>query len=472
MQSKVEKNFITNVSFAFAAQGFSMIASVLTSLVVPKLLGVEQLSYWQLFIFYSGYVGLFHFGLSDGIYLRYGGTELNELDKPLIGSQYRLMTLWQALLCAAALPLVFAMVKVPERRLVWVCIAIYLLLANGCWFWGYLYQAANRTRVHSFATVLAKISFIVCICILVALHTDRFEIFIILFVVSQLVAFVYCAVVSRQFIFARGVPFRTTVSETIQNCRIGINLTISNIASSLVLGVGRIFVDMTQEISEFGLLSFSISLTNFFLQFISQISMVMFPALRQIQPERARQLLVSLRRNASFFLCLIMVFYIPLKKILLLWLPQYEVSLNYLGYLLPLCVFDGKMQLLYSTYLKVLRKEKKLLALNLFSLALSAVLCAFGTFVLKDLIAVVCFMVVAIAVRSLLASGIISRELKVPFDSGALWECSLSALFIFTNVKLNTWEAFFAYLLGYCAYLFVYRRYIGELLQKVKQFSA
>lgn len=470
-ETKVKK-FAKNVAVAFIAQGISLIASVLTSLFIPKLLGVEQFSYWQLFIFYSGYVGFFHFGLSDGIYLRYGGKELEELDKPMIGSQYRLMTSWQIVLCIIMLPVLILTTSSPERRIVWACIAVYMLLANIACFWGFVYQAANRTRVYSVQTIISKVAFIFCIALLLFLHYDQFELYIILFIASHLVAALYCIIKSKDFIFAKGTPLKEAVSEAWINIRVGINLTISNIASSLILGIGRIFVDMTQEITEFGLLSFAISLTNFFLQFISQVSMVMFPALRQIEPNKARQLFISLRRNSSYLLCFIMVLFVPMRKILGMWLPQYEVSLNYLTWLLPICIFDGKMQLLYSTYLKVLRKEKSLLAINIISLAVSALLCALSTFVLESLNALVVTMVFCIALRSILSNIVISRNYELSVDSITAWECILSVVFIVSNMYLGLWKAGAIYLAAYCIFMVFNRRYIADILRMIKEYRA
>lgn len=467
MSETKKARFAKNVAVAFAAQTISLIASVLTSLLIPKLLGVEQFSYWQLFIFYSGYVGFFHFGLSDGIYLRYGGQELDELNKPLIGSQYKLMMFWQAVLCVSLLPVVLFTTASLERRMVWICIAAYLLLANTCWFWGYVYQAANRTRIYSLSTIISKLSFILCIAFLLFTHRDRFEIYIILYVASQLVASMYCVVKSREFIFADSVAPREAVHEAWVNIRVGINLTISNIASSLILGIGRIFVDMTQTITEFGLLSFAISLTNFFLQFISQISMVMFPALRQVDPDKAKQLFLSIRRNSSFLLCSIMILFIPMRKILGLWLPQYEVSLGYLSWLLPVCVFDGKMQLLYSTYLKVLRKEKSLLGINAVSLMTSAFLCAVSVFVVKSLNALVLTMVFCVALRSILANIVISKNYHISMDGVTAWECVLSAVFIVTNMCFSLWKAGLIYFVVYCIYLFINRRNVTEIVHGI-----
>lgn len=42
---------------------------------------------WQLYLFYFYYTGFFHFGWLDGMYLRYGGSNYEDLNKTLYGTQ-------------------------------------------------------------------------------------------------------------------------------------------------------------------------------------------------------------------------------------------------------------------------------------------------------------------------------------------------------------------------------------------------
>lgn len=58
-----------NTMIAFAAQFISLSVSVVMSLLVPKIVGVADYGYWQLFMFYTTYSGFFHLGLNDGVYL-------------------------------------------------------------------------------------------------------------------------------------------------------------------------------------------------------------------------------------------------------------------------------------------------------------------------------------------------------------------------------------------------------------------
>ena len=76
----------------------SVVISALVTLVVPKLIGIEEYGYWQLYLFYSSYIGFLHFGWNDGIYLKYGGKEYNDLDKRLFFSQFYMLVSLQLLL--------------------------------------------------------------------------------------------------------------------------------------------------------------------------------------------------------------------------------------------------------------------------------------------------------------------------------------------------------------------------------------
>lgn len=81
MNNKV-LNFLKNFSYTFSSNLITLVVSTLVTLIVPKLIGVEDYGFWQLYMFYSTYVGFFHFGWNDGIYLRYGGEKYESLDKP------------------------------------------------------------------------------------------------------------------------------------------------------------------------------------------------------------------------------------------------------------------------------------------------------------------------------------------------------------------------------------------------------
>ena len=97
MNSKASK-LISNFTYSLTSNLVSMIISSLMILIVPKLIGIKEYGYWQLYLFYSSYVGFLHFGWNDGIYLRYGGKEYDELDKKLFFSQFYMLFISQLII--------------------------------------------------------------------------------------------------------------------------------------------------------------------------------------------------------------------------------------------------------------------------------------------------------------------------------------------------------------------------------------
>lgn len=463
MKNGLRRKFARNISYAFTAQFFTLVVNLLMTLIVSKILGVEQFSYWQLFIFYSGYVGLLHFGLTDGVYLRYGGIALDEMEASIIGAQMRLMMLIQFLISSIVI-LIVSLNGFSDRGIVWLCIAIYLVLANLFWYLGYIFQAANETKVYSFAIIIVKTLFIIFTFILIFLRTKIFIPFIAAFLISHLIGTLYIVWKGRRFFCAPRIALHRTIHQAWENIRVGINLTIANIASSLILGVGRMMIDAAQGITTFGMVSLALSLTNFFLQFISQVSLVMFPMLRKFDQQRQKQIYMQLRKLLSYALCGIMVLYAPTRFILARWLPQYELSLVYLGILLPICIFDGKTQLLYNTYLKVLRKENALLKINIGVLLLSIILCAFSIFVLHNINVAVVVQVFIIAVKSISASCFLAYNMDIPQEKNIIWELLISTVFIVSNQVLPQVWAFIVCSIIIIIYWYINRKEFRKLI--------
>ncbi|BCC14770.1 hypothetical protein [Bacillus cereus] len=152
-----KKKIVSNVMYALMAQGISLILSVLMALIVPKIMGIEEFSYWQLFLFYSGYSGFFHFGLNDGIYLREGGTSYEKLNKGLIGTQLRVSFLFHCGIAILITILTLLFIEDIGRKVVWIATAMSLPIINASSFIGYIFQAVNQTKIYSLSVILDKV---------------------------------------------------------------------------------------------------------------------------------------------------------------------------------------------------------------------------------------------------------------------------------------------------------------------------
>lgn len=459
--------FIKNLAAAFIAQGISLLLSVLMSLILPRFLGIMEYSYWQLFMFYIGYVFFFQFGLNDGMYLRLGGTEYQNLDFRKLGTELRIFTIIEIVI--AILISVFAIVYVNnyDRKIVLILATEFLVVQNLIYYFGYIFQAANETRLFSFSSIIDCVFTLIVFGVLLLLREADYIPFIVVYSLGKLFALIYCCIKGKEILFSRGYNVAAALQDMWKSMSIGIKLTISGVASMLVLGTGRQVIDRVWGIATFGKISLSLTMTNFFLVFLKQISMVMFPALRRVDDSMQETVYVRLREVLGIILPIVLVGYVPMRAILGMWLPQYAESLRYLALLLPICTFEGKMQMLYTTYFKVIRGEKALLNINMISLAVSALLVSVGGFLLKNLFVVILSMLFAIAFRSVLAEVILSRKMGITMDYTIWVEIGFVIVFIISAWFCSTLVAFSVHIAAYAFYLLLNRSRVNNCVSMV-----
>ncbi|MEK5026365.1 oligosaccharide flippase family protein [Paenibacillus sp. FSL M7-1046] len=463
---------INNVMYAFIAQGFSFLLSLLMSVVVPKILGIEEFSYWQLFVFYTTYIGFFHFGLNDGIYLRLGGTNYEELNFRSVGSQFWLAFVFHSFLASLFIIYSGLFVEDPNRQFVYIATAICLPIYNAVGYIGFIFQAVNKTRIFSISVIIDKIIFILILITMIVFKNESFIWLVFLSLFGKLIALFYCIWNGRRMVFVgiKVTELLETSKEMMLNVSVGMNLMFSNIASLLILGSGRLIVDRKWGIEDFGKFSFALTLATFMLSFIAQISMVLFPMLRRIDGSGQKKFYWMTRDILGILLVGILLFYMPLNYVLELWLPEYKESLEYLALLLPLCCYEGKMSLLCSTYFKVLRKEKVLLKINLYSLALSVTLSLISGYLINNIYAVILSMVVAVAFRSIISELYLSKMLEGSILKDILKESVLVAIFILCTWFINPVIGFAVYLLSYIVYLLLSKEKLVTTIRSVKDY--
>lgn len=458
--------FFKNVVYAFFAQGVSLLLSVMMSLVVPKMLNITEYGYWQLFIFYVGYVGFFHFGLNDGLYLKEGGKSYSQLNYSVIGTQYWMSILFESVFsCAIMIGSIFVL-EDERRQIIFIVTAVYLVVSNAALFLGYIFQAVNRTKLYSISVVIDRVFVLCTIGILIILKINRFEPFIIVYLLSKCAALLYCIAMGKEIVFVKFCSMKVACIEMWGNISVGIKLMIANIMSMMILGCGRLIIDKIWGVESFGKFSFSLSLTNLFLTFISQVSIVLFPALRQVTEEKQKSVYLLARQGVGLFMPIIFILYMPVNEIISAWLPQYQESLHYLIFLLPLCIFDGKMQLLCNTYFKVLRKEKRLLWNNIFAFIISFLLSLAGGYVFQNIYFIILSVVAAIVLRSVVSELYLSKLLGIKVGKYLFQEILISIIFMIAAWSLEGIISFIIIMAADGVYLFMNRSGLKVIFNK------
>ena len=220
------------------------------------------------------------------------------------------------------------------------------------------------------------------------------------------------AIFNRGMYFGKGIPIKECLKECWINVSAGIMLMVANFSSSLLVGGAKMMIQWRWDELVFGQVSFSFSVSNLFLTFVTAISVVLFPSLKRMKEENLPDIYTKIRNIISPLLFFAMIVYFPGCWILEKWLPNYSDSLVYLGILLPIIIFSSKVSLLTNNYLKAYRKEKLMLVINVASVLFGMAIFAIGAYILNDLEFVLYSLVAVIMLRSVASEIAVTRIIK------------------------------------------------------------
>lgn len=316
--------------------------------------------------------------------------------------------------------------------------------------------------------IVDKVAFLIPLVILVLTRFEYFEPYVVFWCVSKTCSLSYCVWHSRDILGVKLFAANDAIRASLQSVKVGIVLTLANISSLLILGVLRFAIDFQWDITIFGKVSLSITLMNFFLSMISQVAMVLFPVLRRVDKQEQATFFALERDILGIILPASYLLYIPMCCVISAWLPQYEISLEYFALLLPLCLYDGKMNLISTTFMKVLRMERNLLGINFVAVIMSCICVYLGIWNMQSIEITIILIDCVIILRSLYSEIMLMHQFNQKLTTDIIWELLMTAGFLIVATEIGySLESFALILVLYLGFLLLCKRRVQVLVKKL-----
>ncbi len=464
------KGFVVKLIYAMGANMLSLIVSLLTILLIPKFFGVdvEQYGYFKIYLFYFSYIGFFHFGLCDGIYLRDGGKRYSELDRPLCSSQLWLLVAAQLVIALIVSGVGSIFAENDDYRFIFITMAINILIVIPRTMLSYFLQTTNRIKEYSFVTAIERVVFGLAMVAVFLVGIRNYKLFIWGDIFGKAVSLVVAAVFCRDIVFSRAAKLKDGLREAWSNISVGIKLLFANMASMLITGIVSWGIQMRWDVATYGKISFTLSVSNFILTFISAVALVLYPALRRKEGSELLGIYPKLRDGLMLPLLGCLILYYPMELLLSMWLPQYAESMRYMAILFPVCIYATKMTMLIGTYMNVLRLEKKILRVNLVGVCVAALTTAVSVFWLRNLTLAMVSVVINQMFRCVYAELSLSKAAELSVKKDIALEGLLTAVFILASWFVGGWYGVLIYAAAYAVYAVIKRRAAAELFSNLK----
>lgn len=462
------KSITKNFSYTFVANFLSLVVSTILIIIVPKFIGISSYGYWQLYLFFTTYISYMSLGITDGIYLRFGGSHYKDLPKRLLASQFWFIVFFDLMANFLILYLYFINYDDINKLFVvaFTCVTGILVVPRS--LVTFVLQATNRIKEFSIILIIEKSLYFIFTITILLLGIKKFEILIYADIGAKLFSTLYAIIICSDMIFQKLENLKTTMREVWINISVGIKLLVANLSSMLIIGIIRISIEKNWSIDTFGKVSLTLSISNMLMLFINSLAIVIFPVMRRTSKDNLIKLYPMLRLGIMTPLLGVLLFFYPMKFILSMWLPQYSDSLSYMALLFPMCLYESKVLLLVNTYLKTLRRENILLKINLLVVITSFILTGITAFLLKNLIVTILLIVFLLALRCIISELYLSKILEIKVLKDIIIELIITIIFIVSSWNLTLLDAYYIYLFTYICYIILKRKELTKLVQDSK----
>ncbi|MCM1334428.1 MAG: oligosaccharide flippase family protein [Bacteroides sp.] len=462
------KSILKNILFSFSANFISLILGVIATFFFPKFLGVAEFGYYQLYIFYTGYLVITALGFADGVQLKIAGKKYGELDFNEQNSLFWFSTLTQVFLYAVLMIAVFILIDDANKRFVLIADCVVGLIAHSRYYLYTILQGVNRLKEYSHIIITERsISIVISIIALIMGFKD-FRLMIVFDVIGRIISFVIAVNFCREIVFKKPHMPSGLIKSVLKYVSSGSMILFAVQTSSIVIGINRFGIERKWGIEEFSRISLAIALANMVLRCVNSISVVMFPTLRNVETKKLPTIYKNINVALMSLIFVMMCFFKPMCYVIGLWLPQYADSLKYSVLLLPVCVYECKYSLLINTNLKNLNKEKTIGLINGAAVIASFVLAFISIFCLKNVELAVIGILIALSVRSIIGEIVIGKIFHIKVVSNIVYEFILSIVFIIANYYCPNWAFGFIYVFFVAIYIFIERKEIGSLFKKIR----
>lgn len=454
-----KKFFVQNISYSFFANFVSLAVSLFMTLIVPKFLSVEDFGLWQLFLFYFSFLGFFHFGWEDGIYLRYAGKHFKELNTRLFAGQFYFIFIVQVIIAFMVCTMCFIVDLEHSKKIALICAVALIPFVNFNNLCSFIMQITNRISDYAKILLTERVIYLLGVAyLLVFLDSHRFRDMYAAEVLAILGVSCVGGFLCRHLIMPHFPPVQEIMIESIENISVGIKLLIANVAGILIIGIIRYGISLGWDVSTFGKVALSLNISNFLMVFINSVSVVFFPWIKSLDEDKRVSVYMKIRDALTILLFGAMLGYYPIKFLLSLWLPKYADSFIYMSVLFPICLFEGKVSVLINTYLKSMRKEALMLKINMFSVLASIIVTLFSVTFFHNLTLAVFSIVFVCAFRCILAEHVIGNLLDVQLGGKIFEDIVMCTVFILVGCFFDGGLGMGLYCLAYAIYMFFHKK--------------
>lgn len=413
------KKTLKNIAFITISNVLKLISSILIGFVIPKILGVTDYGYYKIFILYMTYVGLFHFGFIDGIYLKFGGVNYEDLNKKKFRSYFRFLMYFEMVIVFIGLIASIILLQ-GEREFIFIMLFINLLAINITTYFQFISQITSRFKEYSSRLIILAITNIIIVLVLYIFNINDYRVYTQLLVITNFLLLVWYIYTYKDIVFGSSNSVRDEIYEIKDFFKYGVILLLANLSTTLVLTVNKQVVEIFFSVEEFGIYSFAYSMLAIITVVVSAVSVVLYPTFKKIDFDK---LIIQYNKLNRFIIVIVtigLLGYFPLLWIVPKFLPEYIDSLIVFRVALPGLLFSSSISAIKHNYFKVANKNNHYFYISLIVIILNIILSLAAYYIYKTLVSIALSSIFGLVVWYIITEIYMVKNYKVKWKINIL----------------------------------------------------
>lgn len=178
-------NIKENILRIFSANFLEVISRIIISFIIPIILSITEYSNLKTYMLYISYITVFTLGFEEGMYIKYGGKEFNEINLETFKYEHRLYILLQIVFST----IVF-LLGVFSENLILILMAITIVPYNIVVFKAN-YKALGEFKIYTKIVYLQTILDLILNILLVFIKSSSYIMFCLAIIVINLAGAFY-----------------------------------------------------------------------------------------------------------------------------------------------------------------------------------------------------------------------------------------------------------------------------------------
>lgn len=431
--------------YALGANILTFVMGFVTGFLIPKFLGIEDYAYIKVFTFYLSYVGILHFGFLDGIYIKFGSYDYEDLPREKFRGYFKFLLLFQIVEAVILSLAILLFVKDINRSNVMYFVVFNMIIMNTTSLFAFIHQFTKRFKLFSINMVLTKLLYVVGCLVLFLLNMYRYNEYIVLQTIANVIILFVYIWYNREIVIGKSESLKENINEYFSLIKNGFFVMVGNLMTIIILGIDRFFVDRFFTITDFAMYSFAYSLVSLFYILLNSLTMVLYPYLTRAKEDTYKGVYENIRMAISILMGSTLAGYFIIKIVVIKFVPQYVESFTIIIFLIPTLIFSAHISILVVNFYKVLNETTDYTKNNIVALILGIAANFIGYFIYKSTVSISIATLIAFIIWVLYSDSYFKKRLKVNVLKSQVFDFLIVILFITCALMLNWYIGFIVY---------------------------